>query len=341
MKPRLLIVGVGPLGRVIARDFLTRGLGEIAAAVDIDPALSGRAVAPLLDLPAGTAAQGGLAELKVVPSVPEALRGAGTIDAALVATSSELARCMPVLRELLSRGISVVSTCEELLFPWLDSPALAQELHELCLRHDARCVGTGVNPGFLMDTLPVALTAVCGSVTRVRVERTQDASTRRVPFQRKIGATLSDDEFDRRVAAKTLRHVGLGESLHFIDRALSMGVVRWSESIAPVRAQRALDSALGPIPAGGISGVRQTAHGWNAADQEVITLEFQAAIGQENPRDRVLIEGSPTIESIIPGAVHGDVATSAIALNTIPRLLEAPPGLHTMASLPVVRFVRG
>lgn len=323
------------MGRMIASDYVARGLGAVAGAVDVDPAIAGRALREVVGRPAA-------GEAAVDSSLEVALKrmDAMALTAAVVATSSDLARCMPALRELLSRGISVVSTCEELLFPWLRHPAAARELEELCVRHGARCVGTGVNPGFLMDALPVALTAVCRGVRRVRVERHQDATTRRVPFQQKIGATLSGAEFARRVESGVLRHVGLGESLHFIDRYLSMGVVRWNETIEPIRANRAMTCAIGDIPAGGISGVHQSAHGWNEASEEVITLDFRAAIGLENARDRIVIEGEPTIESVIPGAVHGDVATSAITLNAIASLLHAPPGLHTMATLPMTRFVR-
>lgn len=335
----LLFVGLGPLGRMIITDYLKRGLGAVAGVVDIDPSLNDRSLAEALGDVGSHAAVTGVA---VRRSVEEALRHAATPPtAAVVATSSDLPRCMPTLRDLLSRGISVVSTCEELLNPWFSNLDCAREIEKLCAENKARCVGTGVNPGFLMDALPVWMTAVCRQVAKVRIERYQDASTRRIPFQKKIGATLTDAEFARRVADKSLRHVGLGESLHYLNHYLSLGVVRWEETIGPVRAARELTCALGEIAPGGISGVRQTAHGWNARKEEVITLEFQAAIGQENPRDRIVIQGDPPIESVIPGAVHGDAATSAITINTIPSLLAAPPGLHTMTTLPGTHFVRG
>ena len=329
----VLFVGLGPLGKMILADFVSRRLGTVAGLVDINPRLAGQRGRDIVP---------GASDQPVKATIADAVQSVDpkTISAAVLATSSDLAQCMPSLRDLLSRGVRVVSTCEELLWPWLRHEAHASELDELCRRHSTAVVGTGVNPGFLMDTLPVALTAVCRDVRRVRVERYQDATTRRIPFQQKIGATLSEDEFARRVEAKTLRHVGLGESLHFLAHYLSLGVTRWNETIAPVRAERSLTCSLGEIKPGGISGVRQTAHGWNAAGDEIITLTFQATIGQENPRDRVVIESDPPIESVIPGAVHGDAATSAITLNTIPRLAEAPPGLHTMATLPMTRFVR-
>ncbi|MDX2114279.1 MAG: dihydrodipicolinate reductase [Planctomycetota bacterium] len=332
----VLFVGMGPLGRIILTDYVARSLGSVAGIVDTDPRLSGQRARDVVP---------GAGDLTVQPSIESALARTDpqSLTAAVVATSSDLAQCVPTFRELLGRGMTVVSTCEELLWPWLRHAAAAEELDQLARARGGRLVGTGVNPGFLMDTLPVALTAVARSVRRVRVERYQDASTRRVPFQKKIGAALTDAEFEARVAAGTLRHVGLGESMHFIAHAMGLSIARWNETIAPVRAPRALSSALGSIPAGGISGVRQTSHAFDPSGQEVITLEFQAAIGQDSPRDRVIIEGAPgdpVIDSTIAGAVQGDIATSAITLNAIASLRQCPPGLHTMATMPLTRFVR-
>jgi 4-hydroxy-tetrahydrodipicolinate reductase len=345
VKPlTILHVGLGPLGSLVARDFLKRRLGSIAAAADLDARIVGRPLAEVLD--AGPDWGAGARGVKVSPSVESALAklDPGSLSCAVVATSSSVRACLPTFRALLSRGISVVSTCEELLFPWHGDPAAARELEELCAAHGVKIVGTGVNPGFLMDTLPVALTAVVRSVRSVRVERYQDASNRRVPFQQKIGAGLDDAAFQRKVADGSLRHVGLGESLHFVDRYLELGVVKWNETLEPVRAARALECAIGPIRVGGISGVRQTASGYNRSGERVVHLDFQAAIGQADPRDRVVIEVDPPdapIDATIRGGVHGDVATSAITLNAIPSLLAAGPGLHTMATLPVTKFARG
>lgn len=332
----VLFVGLGPLGKMILTDYVARGLGRVAGAVDLDPRLAGQR---LRDIVPGSASGDAAVRTTIAEAVADA-GGIASISAAVVATASDLARCMPTLRDLLSRGVPVVSTCEELLWPWLRHEAAANELEALCQKHGGRVVGTGVNPGFLMDTLPVVATAVARRVDRVHVERYQDASTRRIPFQQKIGATLSEADFAARVKEGVLRHVGLGESMHFISHYLGLGVTTWDETLGPVHATRNLSCALGEIKPGQISGVRQVATGCNAAGAPVITLEFQAAIGQENPRDRLVIEGEPRLEMIIPGAVQGDIATSAITLNMIPRVIEARPGLHTMATLALARFVK-
>jgi hypothetical protein len=324
---RILHVGLGPLGIKIATDLAQRRLGSIVAAVDPAPTLVGKDLSTLAP---------GAASTKIVSSLEE-VRNWSDIQAALVTTSSDLRLCAPTFRELLRRGLPIVSTCEELVYPWLRHPELSKELHELAVKHGGRLLGTGVNPGFLMDALPVFATAVSKSVQAVQVYRIQDATTRRIPFQKKIGATLDDAEFQKRVAAGTLRHVGLGESLHFIAHYLGFKIDRWNEDIGPVKTDRDLTCALGPIPKGRISGVRQTADGYSG-DRRVIRIEFQAAIGQADPHDRVVIEGEPPMDLTFRGGVHGDIATSAIALNSIAPLMEAKPGLHTMATVPMVHW---
>ncbi len=228
----------------------------------------------------------------------------------------------------------MVSTCEELSWPWLRHPVAAATLHELALKHDARLLGTGVNPGFLMDLLPVVATTLCQRVQALRIERIQDASTRRIPFQQKIGAGLSPEAFEERVANGVLRHVGLGESLHAVAHYLGIKLERWEESLEPVLATRTTACELGEIPAGHAAGVHQEARGFDAAGNMPIELIFHAAIGTEQPRDAVHIDGDPSFKIEIPGGVHGDTATSAVVLNSIRPLLAAERGLHTMSSLP-------
>ncbi|QQS09226.1 MAG: dihydrodipicolinate reductase [Phycisphaerales bacterium] len=324
---RFVQVGLGPLGRRILAEAIERGVGHAVGVVDRDPTLVGKSVASIVP--------NADPRLTVVASLDD-LHDWAAVDAAIVATSSDLAKCADTFRTLLEHGKAVVSTCEELLYPWLRHVALAEELDDLAKRHGGRLLGTGVNPGFLMDTLPVVLSGVCKGLRRVTVQRLQDASTRRIPFQQKIGAGLDDDAFAARIREGSLRHVGLGESLHFIAHFVGLPIERWEEDIAPVHADRELPSALGPIAKGRVSGVRQTARGYHD-DQCVVHLEFQAAIGLHDPVDRVTIDAEPRLEVSIPGGVHGDTATCAIAVNALPRIIEATPGLHTMASIGAIR----
>lgn len=321
---RIVFVGLGPLGIRIANDLIRREAGQIVGAIDAAPSLADK---PLCEIVPSADPR-----LRIAPSI-EAFDAWDSADAVVVATSSDLTSCNATFRALLEKGKAVVSTCEELVYPWLRHVALAEDLHELAIKRGGRLLGTGVNPGFLMDFLPAALTSVCNEVRGVRCYRIQDASSRRIPFQKKIGAGLDDDQFAAKIKEGSLRHVGLGESLHFIAHYAGLKIERWEEDIAPVKADRDLVCGLGTITKGKAAGVRQVAKGY-ADERCVIHLEFQAAIGQAEPHDRVVIEGEPNIDTVIPGGVHGDIATSAIVINCIPRLIRANPGLHTMATIP-------
>lgn len=325
---RIVQVGLGPLGRRVATDLEARGLGRVVAAVDPDDSLMNLALADVLAASEST--------ISIVRDLDDVADWSG-VDCAVVTTGSSLPACAPTFRRLLSRSCAVVSSCEELFFPWLRHDALARELDGLAKEHGGRLLGTGVNPGFLMDAFAVCASSVCRSVRAVTVQRVQDAAPRRVPFQRKIGVGLHADEFARRAADGSLRHVGLGESLHFVARSLGLTVSRWEEHVDPLFATEPLDSALGVVEVGQARGVRQVARGY-AGDQLVVELDFVAAVGEPDPHDRVVIDGDPPVDLIWRGGVHGDVATSAILLNTIPKLLDAKPGLHTMATIPLPGF---
>lgn len=327
---RILQVGLGPLGQKIAGDLAARRLGEVVAAVDHAPKLAGRALKRVLP--------GSRSPAKVHRSL-EQFEGWGEVDAAVVTTSSGLEQCVPTFLTLLEHGLAVVSTCEELVWPWQSQPQAAQALDEAAKRGGGRLLGTGVNPGFVMDALPLFASGVCRQVERVRVERYQDASSRRIPFQRKIGVGLKEKEFIEAVKARTLRHVGLFESLHFLAHHLGLPIDHWDEEIGMIAAEKPLESALGRIKRGRAAGVEQLARGF-AGKKCLIELHFRAAIGLKKPHDRIVIEGQPAIDLKVKGGIHGDVATSAIVLNSIAPLRAAPSGLHSMASIGIPACAR-
>jgi hypothetical protein len=322
---RILHVGLGPLGQRIIHDLYDRGLGRVVAAVDVNPDLAGKPLSALVKSAADDVA---------VMSDLDDFCGWDHIDAAIVTTASDLRLCADTFRKLLAHRVSIVSTCEELVWPWLRHKALADELHDLAQKSKGRLLGTGVNPGAMMDTIPVFATAVCRKVKSIEVHRIQDASPRRIPFQRKIGATLDEAAFKQGVKDGWLRHVGLGESLHFVAHYLGLQFDEWHESIEMVRAERDLSCGLGPIPKGHAAGVRQEAKG-SLNGKAQITMIFQAAIGQADPQDRVIVDGEPRLDVVYRGGVHGDIATSAMTLNSIGSLLQTKPGLHTMATIPL------
>jgi len=327
-KIKVVQIGIGPLGQKITRYILEREAIRIVAAVDLDPGKAGKDLGEVC----GLKSMG----IPIAPSLARALK-AGKADAAVLTTVSDMIRITPQIEEILSFGLPVVSTCEELSYPWETSPQLAGRIDQAARARGLAVLATGVNPGYLMDSLPLVLTAVCQRVDRIRVSRLQNAAFRRLPFQKKIGAGLSLEQFEVKKLAGTLRHVGLTESMHMIASRLGWKLDRTEEVLTPVIARQKIVTEALTIPAGYASGVQQIGRGF-VGGEERITLIFRASVGEPASEDTVEIEGEPRIVSRIEGGVNGDVATCAIALNALKQVLRAQPGLRTMADIPLVSY---
>ena len=329
MPIKLLHVGLGPIGAAIVRQASRRGGLVIAGAVDVDPAMAGRDVGEV----AGLRRHLGV---KVGGDLKAALRALRP-DVAIVSTTSSLAGALPLFETILKAKVPIVSTTEELAYPVKAHAALAKRIDAVARRGRVAVLGTGVNPGFVMDALPIALTAVCADVTAIEVDRVQDARIRRLPFQRKVGAGLTSDEFTARVKAGTVRHVGLAESIAMIADALGWKLDRVTEHIKPKLADEPISSGDIVVERGGICGLVQDGVGYRKG-KAMVTLHMEAYLGAPESYDEVRIAGTPPLVVRVAGGVHGDVATAAIVLNSIPKILQAPPGLRTMRDIALPSF---
>jgi 4-hydroxy-tetrahydrodipicolinate reductase len=290
---RVIQYGLGAIGRAAATLARARPGFELVGAVDLNPA-NGHGLG-----------------VPVTTSLPDI-----EADAVIHCTGSSFAGVYEQLAEIVQAGLCCVTSCEEAMFPYYRHKDLAHKLNNLCVSNSVSLLGTGVNPGFVMDTLPVVLTAVSQRVDFVRVLRVVDAGTRREALRRKIGAGLTREEFDALAQAGKIRHVGLPESLAFIADALGWDWQSINETIEPVLRGD-----------GRVAGVRQVARAGN------LELELQMHVGAQNPRDEIEIAGKPPLRVVIAGGTAGDIATPAILVNMLPILLTASPGLHTMRTL--------
>jgi len=330
-KMRIVQVGIGPLGQKVVRFAFERGGLEIVGAVDTDPQKASRDLGEVCSLkPLG---------IMVSRDLESALKSK-TADVALFTTVSSLKIHEKQIREAAQAKLSIVSSCEELSFPWQTQPGIARRIDQYCRKMGVACVGTGVNPGFLMDYLPSVLTSVCQKISKIKVTRVQDASKRRIPFQRKIGAGLTQAQFKASLPEGNLRHVGLLESLQMIAHSMNWKLDRIAESLKPVVARGTITSGYITIGPGFVCGVDQIARGY-LAKKEVIRLEFRAAVGEKESYDSIEIKGTPSIKSTIAGGIHGDIATCAIIINAIRSIVRVEPGLKTMLDLPVPSYFCG
>ena len=326
---RILHIGLGPLGQMLGPYLTEKEHLQLVGAVDIDPEKAGRDLATMYSLCRPL-------DIAVVGKLDAVLMDAA--DVAVLTTVSELRALFPTLEQLIEGGLDVVSTCEELAYPWITEPELARRIDALAKANRVSVLGTGVNPGFLMDFLPTAATAVCRNVDSILIERIQDASLRRLPFRQKIGAGLSVETFKKRVRSRQIRHVGLTQSMHMVASRLGWRLHKTEDIVEPVVARSEVRGTDWSVPAGRATGVNQTGRGY-AGNREVLTLVFRASVGETRPRDRIHGCGTPEIDLTIAGGINGDVATCSIVTNAIQAIHQAPPGLRTMVDIaPISAF---
>lgn len=323
-KIRVIQYGLGPIGSAVARHIVEREGLELVGGVDIAPDKAGRDVGEVIGLghPLGFAVS------------PELAHVGSRADVVVHTTSSYLDLFKDQIIEILAAGLDIVSTAEELSFPWLAHPAEAAEIDAAAEKAGKSVLGTGVNPGFVMDALPLALTAICQRVDRIEVTRIINASTRRGPFQAKIGSGRSVDDFQARMAAGRMGHVGLPESVGMVCHTLGKKLARYESSVEPIVAEEPVKTEHITVQPGQVKGLRQVARAFTE-EGEFMTLTFLAALDAGEDGDTVKISGRPDLEVKLRGT-NGDIATVAIAVNAIRRVHAAAPGLFTMPDLPII-----
>lgn len=325
---RTILYGIGAVGSRIAKFLLEKEGVKIVGAIDVAEENVGKDLGEVLDI--------GKRLGIPVSDNPNAVFSKVKADIMVHATASFLKQVYPQIAKALEHGVNVVSTCEELAYPYIAEPELTRKLDKLAKEHGVVVLGTGINPGFIMDTLAITLTGVCQKVERIKVTRIINAAMRRVPFQKKIGVGLSVKEFRDRIERKIMTgHVGLEQSISMIASAL-----RWEldeievDPAEPVVAKSPVESEAIRVEQGQVAGLRQCSRGI-AGRREVITLDLQAYIGAEKEYDSISIEGVPSLHMRIAPCIHGDIGTVAIIVNSIPKVLKTPPGLVTMKDLPI------
>lgn len=329
---RTIHYGIGAIGAEVVRLCLDRPDIEIVGAIDSHPSKAG------LDL--GEAAGAGRTLGLTVSYEAEPLLRDVYADVVVHTTGSSLTTVYPQIMSIISAEKSIISSCEEMAYPWVRHPEISRKLDRRARETGVRVLGTGVNPGFVMDFLPLVFATACQKVRSIRVERVVDVSKRRMQLQRKAGVGLSVEGFQRGASDGSIGHVGLRESLFMIADSMNWRLDDVTETIEPVVARQRYRTEFFSVERGYVRGLRQSARGMSGG-REVVRLDLEMSIGARDPRDVLRIDGQPPIEVRVPGSLQGDQATAAIIANCIPAVARSRSvGLLTMPDMPMLPYLR-
>ncbi|MEM8875007.1 MAG: hypothetical protein AAGD32_12220 [Planctomycetota bacterium] len=307
---KIAVVGLGPIGVAAAKAVVADPGMELVELVDVAPAVVG--TLPVED----------------GPVVVEEL--SGDADVAILCTTSYFDAIAPLVRKCIQQKTHVISSCEEMLWPKYRHAELAAEIDKEAEAAGVSLLGTGVNPGFVLDYFPAVVSSMVLEVSAVTAVRRVKAESRREPLQRKVGATMTVGEFNGLKAQGKIGHKGMAESVCLLAAALGKTIPAGAvvETLEPLTTDKPLDSALGMIEPGKVRGMHNTG-GWEG-DGLKLFLDLIMAVGEPESFDSVDVQGPVPMKVRVETGTPGDSATVAALVNGCRVLPRSGPGLRTM-----------
>jgi 2,4-diaminopentanoate dehydrogenase len=336
-KFRVVQWGLGAMGSGMARLVLEKEGLELVGGIDMRPDYVGKDLGDVL----GAGRKLGV----VVTNDPATVLDKAKVDLVVIATTSWTKEQAPDLRRILSAGINGISIAEELASPEAQSPEIAAELDALAKANGVSLLGTGVNPGFVLDLLVVTLSGVCHHVERIEASRVNDLSPYGPTVMKTQGVGTTPEEFAKGVAEGSIvGHVGFPESIRMISDALGLGVTRIEESREPIVSKVYRETPHVKVAPGMVAGCAHVAVGY-AGDTAVVKLvhpqQIHPHLEGQGTGDYINIYGKPEIHMSTGPEIAGGIATMGVAVNMIPHVVAATPGLKSMVDLPVPAALMG
>ncbi|MDH4361304.1 MAG: 2,4-diaminopentanoate dehydrogenase [Nitrospirota bacterium] len=334
---RVLVLGTGQMGSGIARLVLQKHGLQLAGVYARRKQREGIDVGRVIGLDCDLGIHVGINLEEVLARVRP--------HVAIQATCSRVAEGLEEISTLLSHGVHVISIAEEMAFPRYRSPAIADRLEGMALQHSAAVLGTGINPGFVLDLLIITLTGVCADVQAINAQRVNDLAPYGPSVLATQGVGLTPEDFDKGIESGTVvGHIGFPESIHMMASALGWTIDRIEEEREPIISKVWRETPFVVVKPGQVAGCLHRAVAYRG-EQPVVTLKHPQQIhphleGVETG-DVIEITGTPNLRLIGTPEIPGGVGTCALAVNMIPRVLNARPGLYSMAELPVPAAILG
>ncbi|RCW41707.1 MULTISPECIES: 2,4-diaminopentanoate dehydrogenase [unclassified Halanaerobium] len=337
---KVLIWGFGEMGSGMAKMLLKKKGVDIVGVCDSDPNKVSKSIYEVLDVK-----QGDNPEVIIKDDI-ELIIEETEADVALIATDSFVKKAYDKIVLCLKNKLNVISTAEEMAYPQAQSPELAQKLDDIAKKNNVSLLGTGINPGLIMDLLVILLTGACESVDNIKVERINNLSPFGPAVMEEQGVGKTAEEFKEGVENNTISgHVGFAESIKMITDALgwkSENPIK--QKITPIISNVDRNAPNISVKAGEVAGVRMEACDIVNDQKRIEMIHPQQVEPQEEnveTGDYIYINGNPDIKMSIKPEVPGGIGTVAMCVNMIPQIINADAGLKTMIDLPVPRAIMG
>lgn len=335
---KVILWGVGAMGKGMAEMLLKKKGVEIVGAIDIGDKL-GESLYKFLDVKKEDGKD-------IIIKTSEETITEKAADVVLIATDSFTKGVYPKIKYCLEKKINVISTAEEMAYPQAQEPELAKELDKIAKENGVSVLGTGINPGLIMDLLVVTLTGACIDVDKIKAERVNNLSPFGPAVMHEQGVGITIEDFNKRVEENNLAgHVGFPESIRMISDALGW---KLSKDIkltrAPIVSSVYRKAPYAEVQAGDVAGCNMKGFGYVDGEEKIEMIHPQQVEPQlegEKTGDYITIEGTPNISMSITPEIPGGIGTIAMVVNMIPHIINARSGLKTMIDLPVPRAIMG
>lgn len=266
-------------------------------------------------------------------------------DVALLATDSFTKGAYDKIILMLENKMNVISTAEEMAYPQAQEPELAKKMNEIAKENGVTVLGTGINPGFVLDLLILALSGTCESVEHISASRVNDLSPFGHAVMEEQGVGLTKEAFLKGVEEGTVAgHVGFPESIHMVADGIGWKVDKIDETREPIMSNTDRKTKYAEVKAGNVAGCKQCGYGYVNGEMR-IDMEHPQQILPEtegiDTGDYINIKGVPNINMAIKPEIPGGIGTIAMCVNMIPHVMNAGAGLKTMLDLPVPRAIMG
>jgi len=337
-KVKVIIWGFGAMGRGMAEMLAAKKGVHIVGICDLNPDFVGRSMNEILGMKLDH-------EKVIVQSNIDQLLGTTKADIVLLCTDSFVKGAFEKIKKIVMHKMNCISTAEEMAYPYANEPELASQIDYLAKLYGVTVLGTGINPGFIMDLLVVAMTGVMKDVTHIEAKRVNSLSPfgPTVMHEQGVGITLKD--YYKRIMDNELAgHVGFKESVHMISDALGVKLDGFNQQMAPIVTNVDRVSPYGEAKAGTLAGINMTGQGLVNGSVFIDMIhpqQIEPELEGTQTGDYITITGTPNVNLSITPEVNGGIGTIAMCVNMIPHVINARPGLKTMIDLPVPRAILG